>query len=246
MKTRIRRDREFEKREEEFLTLARRMISEDGLAGFTMDRLAASTEYSKGTIYQHFASKEDVVCALGVQSIKRRVAWFERAVGFRGGSREKIYAITAAEEIFVTLQPLHFRSEMMIKFSDFRERASPERISELGRLEQCCSDSIWGLVEEAVRVGDLVLPSQRSVGAVVTGLISIHIGAFLVMFNFPEIIRFSGLTDPLRALRDHLAVYLDGLNWRPLSTQLDPLIAFRRIFLEVFPNESREAGLAGA
>jgi AcrR family transcriptional regulator len=242
MKTRNRKEREVHQREIEFLDLARRMITDDGLASFNMDRLAEATEYSKGTVYQHFACKEDLIAALAVQSIGRRVAWFERALRFNGTTRERMQALNAAEEIFVTLQPLHFRSEMLIKVDNFALRASDERRAELELLEGRCLTSIKSVIEEAVRVGDLVLPAHRSVGEVLVSFAAIHIGTFTMMHSFAEVYRGAGVTDPLRTLRHQVIVQLDGLNWRPLSTESDSASTYRRIFREVFPEESVQAG----
>ena len=40
------------------------MLLERGYLGLTMDRIAKATEYSKGTIYHHFSSKEVLLEAL--------------------------------------------------------------------------------------------------------------------------------------------------------------------------------------
>ncbi|MDY3562012.1 TetR/AcrR family transcriptional regulator [Gemmata sp. JC673] len=242
MKTRSRREREFQQREVEFLDLARRMITEGGLANFNMDRLAEATEYSKGTLYQHFGSKEDLVSALAVQSLTRRVSWFERAVRFGGSTRERIQALTVAEEIFVTLQPQHFRSELLIKVDDFASRASAERRAEIETLETRCFGLMRLVVDDAMRVGDLALPPHRTVGDVVIGLVSLHVGMFTVINSMPELLRQANVTHPLRALRDHIAVHLDGLGWRPLAHQYNHASTRQRILNEVFPEESQQAG----
>jgi AcrR family transcriptional regulator len=245
MKTKNRREREFHQREEEFLELARRIITESGLVSFNMDRLAEATEYSKGTIYQHFGSKEDVLTALAVQSLNRRIAWFERASKFNGTSRERMYALNAAEEIFVKLQPLHFRCEMLIKMGDYSKRASAERRSDLEAIEDRCLSSVRGVVEQAVRNQELTLPAHRSIGDIVICFAAMHIGTFTILNNFPEILVNERVDHPLRALRDLIVVYMDGLGWRPLSAESDPEPSYRRILEEVFPNESRQAGLVG-
>ncbi len=242
MKTRERKEREFQQRESVFLDLARRLIAESGLAVFNMDRLAEATEYSKGTVYQHFASKEDLLMALAVQSLERRVAWFERATRLAGRPRERMYAITAAEEIFVTLRPLHFRSELMIKMDNFSDRASPERRAGLEQLEDRCFALVRGIVDDGVRSSDLVLPSHRTPGNVVAGFIAIHIGTFTIMRDFARLLQVAIGGDPLLALRDQIVTYLDGLGWRPLSTESDPAPTFRRVFQEVFPDESQRSG----
>jgi AcrR family transcriptional regulator len=243
MKTRIRRENQFRQREIEFLDLARHLIADGGLAGFNMDRLAEATEYSKGTVYQHFGSKEDLLTALAVQSMERRLAWFDRACHCSGRTRDKMLALTIAEEIFVKLQPLHFRSELMIKLADFRDRASVTRTTELERLEGRCFDLVRAVTEEAVAIGDLRLKPGQTIPEIVTGFIALHIGTFILMLNFPEIVRLAGADDPLRSLRNQVSILLDGLGWQPLSTESDPSEVYRRVLNEVFSDESRRAGL---
>ena len=57
------------------------MLLEKGYLGLTMDRIADEAEYSKGTIYQHFTCKEEIVAALGIRSAKKR-----QVNSFRGAS----------------------------------------------------------------------------------------------------------------------------------------------------------------
>jgi len=83
MSTLTRKQREIQQREEMLLDVARKMLIEQGYAGLSMDRIAESTEYSKGVIYQHFSSKEDLVTAMAVQSLSRRVEYFARAASFK-------------------------------------------------------------------------------------------------------------------------------------------------------------------
>ncbi len=62
-----RKQREIRQREAYLLDVARKMLMEHGFSGLSMDRLAEATEYSKGTVYQHFSTKEDLVAALAVR-----------------------------------------------------------------------------------------------------------------------------------------------------------------------------------
>ena len=69
------------------------MLIEQGYAGLSMDRLAEATEYSKGTIYQHFSTKEDLITALAVESSEQRLALMAKARTFRGRPRERMLAL---------------------------------------------------------------------------------------------------------------------------------------------------------
>ncbi len=57
-------------REVELVQLAKSLVQEQGFANLTMDKLTAASPYSKGTIYNHFCSKEDVILALCIHSLK--------------------------------------------------------------------------------------------------------------------------------------------------------------------------------
>ena len=90
-------------REQRILELARVMIVREGYHGLSMDRIAEEMEYSKGTIYQHFSCKEDILMALVNQTMERRLDLFQRAAAYPGRSRERITAIGAAAELFFEL-----------------------------------------------------------------------------------------------------------------------------------------------
>ncbi|MCD6048934.1 MAG: hypothetical protein K0Q55_337, partial [Verrucomicrobia bacterium] len=54
-----RKERERAAREELILEHGRRLLVRDGFQDFNLDELAKAIEYSKGTIYLHFQTKED-------------------------------------------------------------------------------------------------------------------------------------------------------------------------------------------
>src|SRR5688572_11625128 len=91
--TQNRKERERAVREELILDHARQMLVRDGFQNFNLDKLAESIEYSKGTIYLHFESKEDLVLAVVTRTLKERADLFERASKFRGSTRERGRAI---------------------------------------------------------------------------------------------------------------------------------------------------------
>src|SRR5436309_8500535 len=58
------------------LDVAEEMLAEKGYHDTSMDEIAARTGVAKGTLYQHFPSKEDLVFAL----FERNLALFEQTV----------------------------------------------------------------------------------------------------------------------------------------------------------------------
>ena len=57
----LRRQREIALREQAFLDQAQALIQRDGLLSLQMARIAEESGYAIGTLYKHFASKEDLL-----------------------------------------------------------------------------------------------------------------------------------------------------------------------------------------
>jgi len=62
-----RKAKEIQQRRQLILSVAQSLLSEKGMHGLTMQAIAERTDYSKGTIYQHFGCKEEVLCQLVLQ-----------------------------------------------------------------------------------------------------------------------------------------------------------------------------------
>lgn len=237
MNTETRKQREIRHREAMFLDVARQMLSEQGFAGLNMDRVSEATEYSKGTIYQHFASKEDLVTALACQSMQCRASLFQRVAGFDGRPREKILALGVAEEQFVRRCPDHFRNEQIIFLASLANKARPERFACLQQQEESCCTVAGGIVREALDRGDLRLPPERNTADVVLGLAGLTKGIFTAIASGIDRIAFKGVSDPYATFRFHLQAFLDGLNWQPLQNEFDYRETYHRIETELFAED---------
>jgi AcrR family transcriptional regulator len=243
MGTLTRKQREVHERELMLLDVARKMLVDNGYAGLNMDRLAEATEYSKGTIYQHFSTKEDLVTALALQTLERRTLLFARAATFVGRPRERFLAIGVADELFGRLHPHYYRSEMIIKMADLEERASAERLETLRRLECRCLADVTAIVEDAVAQGDLTLAPGAKPAEIVYGVFTLAIGTQTTLQIFRDVLDDLSIDDPLASSRNNMQALLDGLGWRPLRAEWDYDSTLTRISREVFPNEWQRAGL---
>jgi AcrR family transcriptional regulator len=67
MVTSPRKQRKYEQREALLLAIARKILLHGGYHGLTMARVADSAEYSKGTLYQHFSCKEELIITLAAE-----------------------------------------------------------------------------------------------------------------------------------------------------------------------------------
>jgi len=98
-----RKERERLARRDEILSAARKVFSERGFKNATLDEIAVAAEFGKGTLYNYFASKEDLFVSVIVWGVQHFQQFVEDAVNTRVSPREKIEAyIDAAFEFFKT------------------------------------------------------------------------------------------------------------------------------------------------
>jgi AcrR family transcriptional regulator len=69
------KDRQRQMREDAILDAAHSLLSEKGYQGMTMDDLATRVGIAKGSLYQHFKSKEELIC-LALVSFMDRITNF--------------------------------------------------------------------------------------------------------------------------------------------------------------------------
>lgn len=237
MATSERKKRQIREREEMILDIARRMLVDHGYRGLSMDRIADATEYSKGTIYQHFTCKEDLVIALSIQTMAKREEFFKRAAQFQGRTRERIVAIGVAEDLFVRLYPHHFRSEQIVRMSSLSEKTSPTRNDALEAIERRCLATVAEIVGEAISHGEVTLRDGMSAEDICFTLWCMTLGAHTLMASEIPLAN-RGVRDASKALRFGTQYLLDGMGWQPAMHAFDIGATVARIREEIFPEET--------
>ncbi|OJW23497.1 MAG: TetR family transcriptional regulator [Planctomycetales bacterium 71-10] len=239
MSTTTRKQREIRQREAYLLDVARKMLMEQGFAGLSMDRLAEATEYSKGTIYQHFSTKEDLVAALAVQSIENRRELFERARGFEGRPRERMFAIGVADEVFGRLHPQYYKAEMVIRLANLQDRADVQRRKLLQERDRECAAWVREIVEAAVADGDLKLREPWTPEGIASAIFAIAVGTHLGLMHCEPLFSECQSLHPCCLKRESINMMLDGFGWRPLFTEWDFDATRIRVMEAIFPEEWR-------
>lgn len=237
MVTVTRKQRERQEREAKILELARGMLRDVGYLGLSMDRIATQMEYSKGTIYQHFQNKEEIILALANEALEKRLEMFQRASTWSGAActRDRMAAIGAAAEKFVEQYPHHFAVEQIVRSASIWEKTSEERRQFMHTCEGRCMQIVGGIVRDGLAHGDLELPVERSAEDVVFGLWSLNFGAYTIVTS-SESLEENGIRDPIAALRHNQNLMLDGYNWRPLYGEKDYDATMDQVKREVFGN----------
>ena len=223
-----RKQREIRQRKELILDTAQRMLHEHGYKYLTMDRIAEQVEYSKGTIYNHFASKEDLVCSLSCRCLRNLIDLFQHAHDMQGSTRERYSAIGIAYSMYTKANPLDSQNIQTVKNNAVREKVSAAKLEEMESLEERISQISRSIVQQAIECGDLDKKYQHKVSTIVFGCWSMHYGALLL--DHSDIpLEDLGFSPVVQMLWDNANTYLDGYQWQPLSNTFDTQALFKKI-----------------
>jgi AcrR family transcriptional regulator len=108
----------------DILDAAARVIAEKGYAGASMEDIAAAAGYTKGAIYSHFASKEDLFAELAIQLVRADQPLpgpnqlpSLLAQGLRANPTDPAAALLTLEILELTLRSQSFRDRVVPAFA---------------------------------------------------------------------------------------------------------------------------------
>jgi TetR/AcrR family fatty acid metabolism transcriptional regulator len=87
------KERQRQEREALILQTAEEVLLEKGYYETSMDEIAARVGIAKGTLYLHFARKEDLICALIERELQAALHMVEQARTMQGTARAKLEII---------------------------------------------------------------------------------------------------------------------------------------------------------
>lgn len=231
-----RKQRQRAERELVFLERAWSMIQSEGVLKLQMSRLAKECEYSVGTLYQHFSSKEDLLVALATCGVAERLSLYRRVAAWSGPSRHRMLAILLADVLFAQKEPEYFRLAQYVSTHTVWMSASEERRTAALEASYPLGDAVESIINDAIRNGDV---TPQGVGGR-----EMCIGLWAMGEGMHSLIRADGLLEahsvprPYQLLMTHANGLLNGLNWQPLlslgdMSQQNQLLA--HIMADVFP-----------
>jgi len=225
---------EIRQREQRILDTAYPLIRQGGLAAVSMEAIARRMNYTRGTIYNHFANKEDILLALAARAVSRRMTLFNHAASMGDGTRQRCAAIGIAAEVYVDVMANEFTIEQLIRHDAVWKKTSPGRREVLGRCEAECIAVIGDVVGTAIDAGDLPVPAGVARGEliqqIVFGLWSLVYGGLVLEATSPSLVQ-SGIRNPRPAIRRNCNALLDQLAWRPFFQAED----YQRFVRQVTP-----------
>lgn len=167
-----RREREFRRREEDILAAALALLSRDEWRSVTIERIAAKAEIGKGTVYKHFASKDEI-CARLVVEFHRRVMAEIRAVDPTKPPPAVVGETMTAFWRAHAREPERRRLARRCRRKDFRRRISDRAIRELAELDAELASLLSAALERGVREGHFL---EKPAGSLMIGLYAALLG----------------------------------------------------------------------
>lgn len=214
-------------RELELLQLAHQLVDEVGLNNLTMEKLVAVSPYSKGTIYNHFCCKEDLLAALGVHSMGLCSELMLKAQSFQGNSREQALAVHFAYYLYGLLEPALFMCVLNCKTTSVQEKASKKRLDELAKLDQQIAQLCDSFFTRGMQDTSLQL-AEEHIAAVSFANWACSFGTNLLLQNAADTYAISRLGAANKVLFN-INLLFDGMGWLPLSTNYDYQQSWQKI-----------------
>lgn len=152
-----RRQREFSRREREILDAAFELFARDDWQAVTVEEIADRAEIGKGTVYKHFASKDEIYARLAAE--------------FQAQAVEKLEAIDGALPVLQRLRMIiavfweqhrdSSRYQHLVQYcdrEDFRKSLSEEARQELVELDERLQAAIGRVLTDGIEQG--ILPRK--------------------------------------------------------------------------------------
>ena len=219
-------------REKIILEYAREMADKEGFNGLNLPKLAESSGFSKPTIYKYFPNKEDLMAALVVELSSIMIKHYQKVLTFNGRPREKLYAIHSLN--FGALNQ-YFRDWLYILTERIHIHASEIRQQELDRNNKLIFEIHADVIREAVETGDLKLPEKVDEYQFLFSLVSTTIGGCVLKESESQVIQ-----DWFKKIKFMHGTFgrivLDGIGWRPLTSEWDYDKSLKKFYREIFPH----------
>lgn len=168
--TPTRREREKAAHRSEILQAAVKVFARKGFAAATIEEIAQEAEFSKGAVYLHFASKEELLSTVLLDTIENAVAGIREAIPGTRSLREELSELYRGAAEFAFSHQFHFGASMpqhLCLFSSLSEEThariaeTHEQMIEIlrhrigqaqqtGEVRGVCLDAVVGLVHGAL------------------------------------------------------------------------------------------------
>jgi AcrR family transcriptional regulator len=149
-----RRARDLETRRKLILAAATDLFVRKGIAGVTLDDIAGAIEFSKGTIYNHFGSKEEIFAAILLDQLDALLASLRVAARSGRDTAARLRNATAAYLRFYQERREYFKLLFFIDVVSDQERVPAALRKEIRLRKIACLAELQRIVKDGIRGGE--------------------------------------------------------------------------------------------
>jgi AcrR family transcriptional regulator len=231
------KQQKIELREELLVSTAGHILLTEGFAALSMERLAEELNTAKGTIYNHYPNREELLLSMAVTAINKRQEMFDAASTSSGRSRERMLAVGAACEIYRRNYPLHFVVESIVCHSAIWDRCTEERRDLMRKFEHRCMALVAGIVRSGIADGDVQMVGGINPEEMTLSLWALTFGSYIIDMTSPSL-KDIGIDSIHRSVRMGTLHLLNGYQWQPLWSAEEHGDHLVRVCKTVFPEET--------
>lgn len=174
-----RKEREFARREQDILAAAIDLFSGPDWESVTVEQIAKQAEIGKGTVYKHFASKEEIYARVTLEFSSRILQAF-RDINQQQSVDQIMREILRIAFSLYLASPAHARVAHYCKRRDFRERLTDALKNDFENMDQAFELLVAQILENGMEQG--VIP-RRPMEHLFIGLEATFDGAMSMIWN---------------------------------------------------------------
>ena len=239
------KQKEIQAREAHFVQVAREILLRDGYQGVSIGRVAESTRFSKGTVYQLFSSKEELITALGIQCRAKLLETIQKAAGFPGRPRERMAALGEAMAFYSKYCSDDQRILKLIDAETILDKVQNGQRDKMKQYDVQIFQTLLEIVQDAVAGGDLVLCGDCTVQGLGFAFWALMDGAFSANMGGAPL-QEAGIPDPSAEVVRNGHYLMDGYGWRPLQHEWDYEATARRVRAFLLDGRLDDVGITAA
>lgn len=158
--------------EARIIAAARRLFVANNYADVTIDKIARTAEVTKGGLYHHFASKEQLYLSLMLDDFDRKRCLFEEAVATPGSCRDRLARLTRD---FLEL-PDEERELTRLVRRDINTFTGDERNRLVRAYQRALPEQIEAIIDDGINDGELAPRDARILSWSFVALVEVVIG----------------------------------------------------------------------
>ncbi len=156
------------------LAAARSLFLASNYADVKTDMIARSADVTKGGLYHHFASKEQLYISMVLGDLDRKRRLFEQAVAASGSCRDRLARLTRD---FLELSDEEREVTRLVR-RDINTFAGEERDRLVRAYQQALPEQIEAIIKDGIRDGELAPGDARILSWSFVALVEVVIGQY--------------------------------------------------------------------